>query len=156
MRCLMLCSRAVKRVGWVTLDANSAHGPDIMAKIPPLPLEVTGILWDAIELVHGITSFYPWEARALLREIRSILTPEGMLILEQPDARVAARHLLENGDPQWLFGDASLGDPLHMCRWAYTPESLLALVVASGFSRVSMLPAQHHLSSRDFRIEARP
>jgi hypothetical protein len=30
------------------------------------------------------------------------------------------------------------------------------LVVASGFSRVSMLPAQHHLSSRDFRIEARP
>lgn len=150
MNCLMLLSRLVRREGWVTLDANPAHHPDIVAIIPPLPPEVTGQQWDEIEMVHGITSFYPWDANQLLREIRGVLAPGGKLVLEQPDFEVVK----QSGHVSWIFGDPLLKDPLHMNKWAYVPASLVSALIEAGFGYCEILPAQHHVSSRDFRVEA--
>lgn len=147
---LMLCSGNMQREGWTRLDANPERGADIIAKVPPLPAEVACQKWEAIELIHGITSFYPWEAAQLLREIRAALATGGKLILEQPNA--AKCNPVNN--PEWLFGDPQYHEPLHMNRWAYTPESLARLLTVCGYSNVLGLRAQYHDPGRDFRMEA--
>src|SRR5512147_133063 len=145
---LILCAGKTKREGWTTLDANPIHMPDILATIPPLPKEVFAYRWDEIELVHGITSFYPWQALQLLRELRDVLAPGGKLILEQPNLDKCWGELL------WIFGDPSLREPLHMNRWAYNANSLMAMVLEAGFQHCNTAPAQYHVPSRDFRVEA--
>jgi hypothetical protein len=103
--------------------------------------------WEEIELIHGITSFYPWEAETLLREIRQSLAPGGKLVLEQPDFRKCDR-------VEWIFGGPEFQEPLHMNRWAYSPNSLEALLREVGFEHCRQMEAQHHMPNRDFRIEA--
>lgn len=154
---LILCAGPTRRSGWQTLDSSPVHGPDICATIPPLPPVVKLIKWDAIELVHGITSFYPWEAQQLLGEIRNVLEPDGVLILEQPDVDIVAASLIgSSAKVRWMFGDPSYKDPAFMNKWGYTPASLTAALNEAGFTRIEVKPAQYHLPSRDFRIEARP
>lgn len=145
---LMLCVGPMRRPGWKTLDSNPKDRPDFLASIPPLPSEVKAIAWDEIELIHGITSFYPWDAETLLIELRTVLSPAGKLVLEQPDFRKS------NETVQNMFGDASFHNPLLMNRWAYTPDSLTALLEKVGFSEINLLRAEHHLPARDFRVEA--
>jgi len=142
----MLCAGTMRRPGWKTVDANERTKPDYLAWIPPLPEAVTSQKWDEVEWIHGITSVYPWEAERLLVEVKSILVPDGKLVLEQPDFSKADRL-------EWIFGDPRPHDPLHMNRWAYTPESLTMLLDRAGFSRIEVLPAKHHFPARDFRIE---
>ena len=147
MNRLILCAGETRRDGWTTVDASSDHFPDFLATIPPLPIDVICKQWDEVELVHGITSFYPWEAKTLLREIREVLAPGGKLVLEQPDFGKCDRL-------EWIFGDPKPQNPLHMVHWAYTPNSLEALVRDSGFEHCRQMEAQYHMPSRDFRIEA--
>ncbi len=143
----MLCAGIVRRPGWKVLDAK---GGDFVARIPPLPSEVKEVKWDVIEWIHGVTSFYPWEALGILKEIYGVLSTGGMLILEQPDFRKA----IESGRVEWLFGDPVPRDPLHMNHWAYTPETLRKVLEEAGFSDIRLFPAQHHFPDRDFRMEA--
>ena len=154
MNRLMICAGPMRRPGWRTLDARLQHAPDFCAILPPLPDAVKVELWDEIEWIHGVTSLYPWEAEQVLREIREVLAPDGKLILEQPDARKAAQLAINAGNPRWLFGDPTLREPLIMNRWAYTPESLIDVLKEAGFGRIAILPAQHHVPARDFRVEA--
>lgn len=137
----------MRRPGWKTLDASEGHGADFIARIPPLPEAVKTVKWDEIEWVHGITSLYPWDAVEVLKELRAVLVPGGKLILEQPDINKCTGVLS-------IFGDPSLRDPLHMNHWGYTPESLMAILDEVGFSRITVLPAEHHHPERDFRVEA--
>lgn len=148
MNRLMLCAGMTKRAGWKTLDCKPGH--DFVATIPPLPAEVKAIVWDEIEWIHGITSLYLWEARDVLPEILGCMAPGGKLILEQPDASKCDPVML----PQWLFGDPELRDPSHTNKWAYVPMGLAELLREVGFGRIEILPAQHHVPARDFRVEA--
>jgi hypothetical protein len=155
MNRLMLCAGATRREGWKTLDSNGHAGPDFLALIPPLPASVKVIQWVEIEWIHGITSFYPWDAKELLTEIRGVLVPGGKLVLEQPDMQYVAQALIH--DPQyvrWLFGDPQFKNPSHMNKWAYSPDSLYQLLREVGFERVVQMTAQHHEPARDFRMEA--
>lgn len=137
-----------RRSGWKTLDADPKRGGDFLARIPPLPEAVKKIQWDEIEWIHGITSLYPWDAEQVLLEVIQVLVPDGKLVLEQPNYE-RARFQVEH-----VFGDPTLRNPLIMNRWAYTPESLTALLLQTGFSRVDVMTAEHHCPARDFRIEA--
>lgn len=152
MNRLMLCSGQTRREGWCTLDSNPAHAPYILATIPPLPDRVKGDKWDEIELIHGITSFYPWESEQLLCEIYSVLKPGGKVVLEQPNLDYVVAY--EDVELRWIFGDPSLKDPAHMNKWAYTPRSLHDLLSKCGFSQTVGCTAQHHNPTRDFRMEA--
>lgn len=136
------------REGWMSVDADPARGADFLATIPPFPAAVKAIVWDEIEWIHGITSLYPWEAAIVLREAHDILAPGGKLVLEQPDF-LKARERVE-----WLFGDPGFRNPLHMNRWSYSQDSLCDLLRESGFSLMTILPAQYHKLERDFRVEA--
>jgi hypothetical protein len=155
---LILCAGPAKREGWLTLDGNPANRPDFLATIPPLPEAVRLVKWDEIEWVHGIGSLDTWEAKEVLFQLREVMEPEGLLVLEQPNLLAAAEAVLR--DPAkawWMFGDPTHRDPLMMNRWAYTPESLAAMLEHAGFRRISAMAARHHgRSERDFRVEARP
>lgn len=143
----MFCAGRMRRPGWKTLDADERASPDFLARIPPLPDGVASQKWDEIEWIHGITSVYPWEAEQLLVEIKNVLIPNGRLVLEQPDFAKADRI-------EWIFGDPASRNPLIMNRWAYTPESLTGMLMAAGFQNVVVMPAEHHIRERDFRVEA--
>jgi hypothetical protein len=152
---LMLCAGMGRRAGWQTLDSNPNNSPDFLTVLPPLPIQVRAIQWDEIELIHGITSFYPWDAKALLIEIRDVLAPGGKLVLEQPNLDVVIERLAaREGAVYWLFGDPTFSNPAHMNKWAYSPVSLQIRLESVGFSKVELLPAQHHNPDRDFRMEA--
>lgn len=148
MNRLMLLAGQTRREGWKTLDSKGSV--DYLATIPPLPDAVKAVKWDEIELIHGINVLYPWEAEALLREIREVLTPDGLLILEQPNFTIASAEV------EWTYGDPRFKDPSHMVKWGYTPQSLSMSLSACGFTRQDLKAAQHHIPARDFRIEARP
>lgn len=149
---LMLCAGSGRRPGWKTLDIS---GADFNATIPPLPPEVRAIQWDEIELIHGITSFYPWEAAKLLAEIQECLTSEGRIVLEQPNVEYVLGDLASGrGALSWLFGDPHFQNPAHMNKWAYSPRTLRCMLEYCGFSLVDECPAQHHNPQRDFRMEA--
>lgn len=143
MNRLMLCAGITRREGWKTLDCKPGH--DFVATIPPLPEAVKAIQWHEIEWVHGITSFRQEDGAALLREIYGVLSENGKLILEQPDFDKARDRV------EWIFGQ---GEPLNRNRWAYTRDSLTELLREVGFSLTVVLPAQHHVPARDFRVEA--
>ena len=140
----MLCSGIVRRPGWLSLDAK---GGDFTAMIPPLPPGVKAIVWDEIEWIHGVGSFLPWVTERLLYEIREVLGVDGKLVLEQPNFDIAKNRV------EWLFGDPKPKDTLHMNRWAYTPTTLGDLLEKVGYHSIQILPAQHHIPDRDFRVE---
>jgi hypothetical protein len=146
---LMLCAGIHKRQGWVTMDGDPSTHPDICGIMPPLPLPISMVKWDRIEWIHGVGSLYPWDAEQVLRELRTVLKPDGVLILEQPN-------LEKCETPAWIYGDPTQHNPLIMNRWAYTPGSLIDLLEECGFSSAEVMTAQYHVPSRDFRIEARP
>lgn len=138
-----------KREGWQTLDADPELHPDFVAAVPPFPAEVNAVWWDEIEWIHGIGTLYPWDAVQALKEIHALLASGGKLILEQPNFDIAKDRI------EWVFGDAEqFRNPLLMNRWGYTPKTLSDLLAHVGFSRIHVLPAQHHVPARDFRIEA--
>ena len=143
---LLLCAGIVRRAGWKTLDVVA--GADYTAKIPPLPGVVHEVAWDEIELIHGVTSFYPWEAVELLKEIRYVLRDGGKLVLEQPDFDKAKVKV------EWLFGDPGPKNPWHMNKWAYTPGILVEVLRDAGFSEIELHRAVYHVPERDFRVEA--
>jgi predicted SAM-dependent methyltransferase len=152
---LMLCAGATRRQGWMTLDVGAPFRADYQIKIPPLPESVKQIEWEEIELIHGITSFYPWEAKFLLQEIYAVLAPNGKLVLEQPDLHYVTDAIASGaGSVEWLFGDPQFQNPWHMNKWAYSPQTLTALLESVGFKHVARLQAQHHNPIRDFRMEA--
>lgn len=149
MNRLMLGSGIFKREGWKTLDCDPLHNPNFVSTIPPLPDAVRETRWQEVEWIHGITSLYPWDAEIVLKELHAVIQSGGRLSLEQPDYGKAREKV------EWVFGDGVRHhQPLIMNRWAYTPESITTLLEKTGFSRIEVLPAQHHVPERDFRVEA--
>jgi hypothetical protein len=166
MKKLLLLAGAQRFPGYRTLDEDPHYGTDFVARIPPLPPLVRTTFWEEIALFHGIEHFYYWEAKKLLNQIYDCLCVGGTLVLEQPNIRVAAEVLTEMREPftstpgqsdMWpLYGDPTHENPLYCHKWGYTPESLAALLVLTGFkpNRITLKEAQSHIPGRDFRIEA--
>ena len=167
MNKLLLCCGPTRPAGFVRLDVNPEHEPDILAAVPPLPAEVHAKRWDVIELVHGIEHFWWWDAGPLLKECHVVLRSGGVLILEQPNIEAAARVLLGLDQPSYrgvlesamwpLYGDPAHRDVGYMHRWGYTPETLSRLLRETAeWSSISVLPQRYHAyaTGRDFRIEA--
>jgi hypothetical protein len=140
------------RPGWTTLGARVG---DVIATIPPLPQSVTSQKWDVIEWIHGPASLYPWQLTELLPQLRDVLAPGGVLVMETPNAVRAAESMVQHIElVRWMFGDPSYKDPLYMNCWAYTPETLSYELRTAGFKEIQIIRAFHHHPGRDFRIEA--
>ena len=146
-----------KREGWQTLDINPLRKPDHCGDVRALPQSVREIQWDVIAWIHGPASLDTWDLLVALYGLHMVMAPDGVLVLETPDADFIAKAWA--GDPEkmrWVFGDPSHKDSAFMNRWAYTPATLSSLLREAGFTRIEVKPALHHYPARDFRIEARP
>lgn len=167
MNKLLLCCGPTRPPGFIRLDSNPAHEPDIIAEIPPLPPQVLAKEWDVVELIHGIEHFWEWSVRPLLAAVHEVLKPGGLLVLEQPNLEEACRVFVGITPPQYrgklesamwaIYGDPAHRDPGYHHKWGWTPETLAnALRDSSPWSRIELLPQQYHTYAmgRDFRIEA--
>lgn len=153
--------------GYINIDTASSRKdkkPDIVADIRNLKNIKTGIA-DEILSVHVIEHFYYWEVVPLLEGWKRLLKPGGKLIIECPNLLHACQMIINN--PQqasrpdqhgqmsmWpLYGDPSWKDPLMCHKWAYTPESLKAVLSQAGFVDVKQEAAVYKLREpRDMRI----
>ena len=74
------------------------------------------------------------------------------MIIENPRKASLAD---QNGQmSMWpLYGDPNWKDPLMCHKWAYTPDSLMSVLMTAGFSDVRQEAAQFKLKEpRDMRI----
>ncbi len=167
-RRLLLCAGPVeKHEDVVTLDANPAYAPDIVATLPQFQLgSIRPEPWQQIYLIHGIEHFTAFEGHRLVQDMFSVLAPGGTLILEQPNLESAAKALLgfEQYTGEWerdslwaIYGDPVQATvPCMLHKYGYTPTTLTELLVSCGFKKenIEILPGKTHVPVRDFRVEA--
>lgn len=107
---------------------------------------------------HFLEHVYRWEAPSLVAEWHRLLKVGGILVLELPNIKLAAKNLLAGSTDQmsmWgLYGDPDWRDPYMCHRWGYTPETLTELL--AGFGRMRFVPPRTHgaRANRDMRCEA--
>ena len=155
--------------GYVNIDTVSSRAgrqPDFVADIRDLR-RIKSSIADEILAIHVIEHFYYWEVVPLLKSWRRLLKPGGKLILECPNLLYACQVILKNpakfSQPgpagqmsMWpLYGDPRWQDPLMCHKWAYTPDSLIAVLHEAGLIRAQQESAQFKLREpRDMRITA--
>ncbi len=153
--------------GYINIDTASSRKdkkPDIIADIRDLKNIKTEIA-DEILSVHVIEHFYYWEVLPLLQGWKRLLKTGGKLIIECPNLLYACQMIVNNPErasqpdqngqmSMWpLYGDPSWKDPLMCHKWAYTPESLAAVLTKAGFTDVKQEKAIFKLREpRDMRI----
>lgn len=154
--------------GYINCDVLSSRGKgptvDVQCNITK-PLPFADNIASEVLAVHVVEHIWRWEVADVLREWRRILQPGGQIILECPNLLSAAQELIKNPmlaagpGPEgqrsmWVFyGDPRWRDPLMNHCWGYTPQSLAALLVETGFVDVRQEPAQFKLREpRDMRI----
>jgi glycosyltransferase involved in cell wall biosynthesis len=146
------------------VDERAGHKPDIICdvrKLAPLPDAYA----DEAMAIHVVEHFWRWEVVEILKEWRRVLKPGGKIILECPNLLSACEAVLKNPEmasgpgkegqrSMWvLYGDPSWKDPLMCHRWAYTPQSLGAVMQQAGFTQIRQEPAQYKLREpRDMRV----
>lgn len=152
---------------YVNIDvAASRRGavPDVLSDLRNLPFTPESV--DEILSVHVIEHFYYWEAAPLLSYWRTLLKPEGRVIIECPNLLTAARALVADESlasnlsgkrgqhVMWpLYGDPGWQDELMCHRWGYTPASLIALLRECGFQNARQEPAEFKKGDpRDMRV----
>ena len=149
--------------GYTNCDAvkhtQAPRQPDILCDVKSVPLPDQCA--DEVLAVHILEHFYRWEVEAVLAEWRRLLKPNGLLVLELPDIKKAARLLLEDAPDKFsmwpLYGDPSWKDPLMCHRWGWTHDTLKPVLLACGFTGIIERNPQWHgrKVKRDMRLEAR-
>lgn len=152
--------------GWVTVDANPVNRPDYLCEFPPLPDDILARRWSEIVASHVIEHLFKWDALELLKACYTILEPNGVLTLEQPDILYCAKVLTGEIEPpqgrdreqfsMWGLYGAPNGNKWDGHHWGYTPATLTDLVVEAGFMRenVTISAGVYHESVRDFTLKA--
>jgi predicted SAM-dependent methyltransferase len=140
--------------------------PDIFADMRSIPLP-DGIA-DEVMCIHGIEHVVVWEADKALREWLRLLKPGGHVTIECPDLIKCCQNVLSGltvpgKHPDqfgvWgLFGDYTVEDEHMTHRFAYSPASMRAKLLAAGFVDVREETPQWHCGGavrRDMRLTAR-
>ena len=154
-------------------DLKSGSNPSLTTKRPDLDADIRDLsrikssIADEILAVHVIEHFYYWEVVPLLKSWRRLLKPGGKMILECPNLLSACQLIVENpakfSQPDkagqvsmWpLYGDPRWKDPLMCHKWAYTPDSLIAVLHEAGLTGAQQEPAQFKWREpRDMRVTA--
>lgn len=158
------------RKDWVNVDVKRPEQvPDgitfVEADVRKLPFEEGTV--ETIEALHLIEHFYPWEVPPMLAEWRRVLKEGGTLVLECPDMAKCAINFLQlrttgNTLPAvnlglWgFYGNPVDKEPLNMHKWGWVPESLMQILILSGFKEVREEPQQQVNAlkgpSRDMRV----
>ena len=145
------------------VDERAGHKPDIICDVRKLTLP--DAYADEAMAIHVVEHFWRWEVVDILKEWHRVLKPGGKIILECPNLLSACAEVMKNPEgasgpgregqrTMWvLYGDPAWKDPLMCHRWAYTPQSLGAVMREAGFADIRQEPAQFKLREpRDMRV----
>lgn len=156
---LNLGSGSVHWPGWIGCDLS---GADVDCDIRNLPFP--NDYADAIAAIHVVEHLHSWELLDTLRGWYRVLKPGGQLILELPCMNKVfgvIAHAVQKGNkiPQgfvWaaLYGKQDFKRPEMCHKYAYSIETLSALVAQAGFTDVFSCEPRYHFKERDMRIEA--
>lgn len=123
---------------------------DAVGDIRQLPMLSRTV--DGIECHHVIEHLTPEDGQVALKECWRVLRPGGILELSCPDLEACARTLLA-GNLEILMNIYSPhAEEAQRHRWGYTWASLLAAVIAAGFTEVVPLPLTE---PHEIRLRAR-
>lgn len=133
---IYLGSRNYKPEGYLTVDIDPAHGPDIVADVTDLRQIASGSVTDLC--ASHILEHLPWPvAFKALAEWARVLAPGGRLRLAVPDLRMLAG-MVADGRNCWtatalMFGVGRLENPLEAHQFGYTEAMLRDMLRALGF-----------------------
>lgn len=148
------------RPGYINVDKFPASDQVVQAELPILPFEDDYA--DEVLLSHVLEHFGYAQAIDLLKEIRRVLKPGGMAMIEVPDiawccaqflgAPEASHYTEPKGDystghkwglyAQALWGDQHNDGLYH--KWGYTAHRLLYTLSHCGFPAVQINFVQSH------------
>lgn len=173
MKLNVCCGRHILGDGWTNIDVVVSQHPKARGKAPDILADMASIplpdgCADELMCIHGIEHVLPWEADIAVKEWHRLLKQGGTLVIECPDLikcckNVISGYKVKDKHPDqmglWgLYGDSTLRDPFMMHRYAYSPESMAALLTRNGFTKIrSERPQWHGAGSRmrDMRVVAR-
>ncbi len=143
--------------GWqeIRLDIDASVGPHILASITDMSMIASGWI-DAIWSSHNLEHLNSYEVPLALNEFARVLKPEGFVLLNMPDLRAIARHILADNlaHPLYhsevgsimpldmLFGhQESLRKGMHYMahRTGFTSTTLAESLLAAGFAEVRVV-----------------
>ena len=136
---LYLGSRDYRPEGFLTVDLDPAHAPDIVADVTDLGMIASGSVAE-IRAGH-ILEHIPWPlAFKALAEWARVLRPGGRLCVAVPDLGALAA-MIADGRNVWvatglLYGLGRIGNPLEAHHFGYTRAMLADLLRALGFGRL--------------------
>ncbi len=134
---IYLGSRNYKPEGFLTVDIDPAHGPDIVADVSDLRQLGSGTVAEIC--ASHILEHLPWPtAFKALAEWARVLSPGGRLRIAVPDLGMLAG-MIADGRNTWtaaalIFGVGRLENPLEAHQFGYTEPMLRDMLRALGFS----------------------
>ena len=134
---LYLGSHGYKPVGFLTVDVDPKHTPDIIGDVTKLNKILDNSV-DEICASHILEHLaWPYSFAALCEWTR-VLRDGGRMCIAVPDLSLLAR-LISEGRNVWgatglLFGVGRLENPLEAHQYAYTRDMLLEMLRTLGFS----------------------
>lgn len=149
------CGNAYKP-GAVNIDFNKACAADMIADVRKLPF-VSGSV-DAVEADQLLEHFDTAHVRIVLDELHRVLRDNGMLTIETPDVRKAARRLASrklsriNAELQWVYG---MDSPGLEHKTGFTKDSLSKTLDESAFDVVCFDEPRTHTYEPGLRVICR-
>jgi len=149
-----------KRVGWINVDINDAHKPDIVANAKKLPFESSTV--DVMEACHLLEHLTHADAVKALEEAYRVLRDGGRLLLELPNLDRCVE-MLKSDDTEearlGMLGLFGLPNKYFAHLWGWTPETLSTELTRVGFRNVQNVPITQlwrkaSAYNRDMRLEA--
>lgn len=143
-----------RQSGWreIRLDIDAAVNPDIVASMTDMAV-VAPASMDAIWSSHNLEHLNQWEVPVALAEFTRVLKPDGFVLVNLPDLRAIARHILADNLTHPLYqSEAGLITPLDVLfghqrslregkhymahRTGFTATTLGECLLAAGFAEV--------------------
>jgi hypothetical protein len=117
-----------------------------------------------VAAIHVFEHFYLWDAKKFLAEVKRVLIPGGLLVLELPCMDKVFGHIatrLAKGEQpsstfSWLpiWGDPRHEDPAMCHRWGYFRNDMVKMLTDAGFADVREEEPRYHFPIRDMRFVA--
>lgn len=143
--------------GWneIRLDIDPSVQPHILASITDMKMIADGWI-DAIWSSHNLEHLNGYEVPLALKEFARVLKPEGFVLLNMPDLRAIARHILADNVSRPLYlSEVGAITPLDMLfghqrslqnghhymahRTGFTATTLAESLLEAGFAEVRVV-----------------
>ena len=161
--------------GWehILLDIDPRGNPDVVCDARELTT-LPAAEYDSVYCSHNLEHYYRHDVFKVLAGFHHVLKPDGFVLIRVPDMREVMRTVVEKGlDIEDVLYESDMGpimvrdviyghggeiersgNDFFAHKTGFTPNSLMGVLVASGFPKVSMAPG--HLEILAIALKDKP